>query len=756
MNAMNSPTGSRTILAAAEPPLHRFLLPTAIVLLAALVLPLPALAQTCIAPAEGVPPSWNPPHWWDNVPPQPVFFERLNDPRWSGAAKITYGNGMIEQAEFRALHDTTHLYLSWIAAVAPAGVPEQNTLFLGYQRAVGGDIVIVKINLKTLVAQEAADVPDLEINAFLRLPDGTQGVAAPLAAEVTATKRVWINKPTANSWAVQVKLPLSEVQVSGGSFKLWYEMLAGTPSTPVVKFTWPRSGAEVTTQAGFPFANVYPPPGSWLSFRTSSGPTDPQCATASVSLDRYQIGTNNGSQILWREVPPGLPPKPVNTFFARPQNNSGQTIPAGGILATFRIANWGALPDWEQGVPIDTLWAKVPNGEDVPNSDQIFNGALADASNDARFDWTLTNAQLAPFKNGDRRPHQCMLVELKSTMSPGLVFTNASVYRNMDFVSASEFSRAAEVSVVGLTPLSEEPRDVYLFVETLNMPARVVEKPEPDPLPEPRDHDVEFAANDRPAPRPEIGRETPPDELEQLIADGKVDREQLDEVMPTYRVHAYTDTGAFVNLDGVRRPVLTPMTGFGYYVSHEGELEGWQHDVDGNGLETLAPNWYRIPVPNNGKTTVTTVIEALEPRRWSLSLHVGQNDPRGDLGDGCDGDLSWGVDLEYRFDPTWAAELFYGHEDFDCGGGDGEIDHLSLNGKAYFLPGPWRPFVGAGVGHYDFSPGPSETGFNLFGGVQTNPLPQLGLEATARYHFVDASGISADFLTYHLGARFRF
>jgi hypothetical protein len=143
--------------------------------------------------------------------------------------------------------------------------------------------------------------------------------------------------------------------------------------------------------------------------------------------------------------------------------------------------------------------------------------------------------------------------------------------------------------------------------------------------------------------------------------------------------------------------------------------------------------------------------------RWSLSLHAGVNDPRGDLGDGCDGDLSWGVDLEYAFNRTWAAELFYGHDEFDCGGGvEDEIDHLSLNGKAYFGSGTWRPLAGAGVGSYDFSPGGSETGFNLFAGVQANPLPRLGVEATARYHFVDVGGSSADFLTYHLGLRLRF
>jgi|GEM_PF-408978 len=151
--------------------------------------------------------------------------------------------------------------------------------------------------------------------------------------------------------------------------------------------------------------------------------------------------------------------------------------------------------------------------------------------------------------------------------------------------------------------------------------------------------------------------------------------------------------------------------------------------------------------------------------RFSLSLHGGQNDPKGDFWDGADGDLSWGLDLEYLFTRTWAVELFYGHEDFQCDGGvgvcaggdDPTVDHLSLNGKAYFLTGTWRPFIGLGLGGYDFSPGPSgRFGGNLFAGFQANPWPHLALEATARYHRVDAQSKDADFLTYHFGLRYRF
>lgn len=60
-----------------------------------------------------------------------------------------------------------------------------------------------------------------------------------------------------------------------------------------------------------------------------------------------------------------------------------------------------------------------------------------------------------------------MLVTLSGT---NLNFLNDSVVRNMDFDHASLLSREAQISLVGLKPISPEPRDVYLAVEKINMP----------------------------------------------------------------------------------------------------------------------------------------------------------------------------------------------------------------------------------------------------------------------------------------------
>lgn len=550
-----------------------------------------ATSVTCVAPAFGIPPNGGPPRWWSTSPPEPVYHNRLDDPRWAGASKITYGDGTGEKAEFRALHSAAFLYLSWRALVAPASTPSQNVLYIGYRRAGGGD-VIASFSLNALTAATDS-ASQLTMAAFLRNPDGTQGAAVTLPPEIPATTRVWVDPTAPGSWAVQMQIPLAALNATCGRVQFWYELLAGTPTAPVASFTWPRAGADIDGgTAASPHPPVFPDPAIWHWLRPSTGPGDQRCATAGVSLDYTAIGTSNtpASEIRFRPTAPF----PNNTFFARPTNHSGGAIPAGAITATFRLANWGSVPgDWEQGVPVNQLWAPIPGGTDVPTSGPIPDGATADATNDIHFDWTVAGADLAQFVSGARRPHQCMLVELKSAAAPGLTFTNSSVYRNMDLVSASRFQRDALLSVKGVAPAPLGSHDLYLYVEAHDMPERVK-----------RDQPVK-APNERPVVSENRAEPSPP--------------------LPTYRVHVYRDTGKALSIGGTTRPVLSYQTSFGYQVMHQGELEGWRHEIKGAGLVKLAPNWYRIRVPNNGAVSVTTTIVAVEPGAipyWLILLIV--------------------------------------------------------------------------------------------------------------------------------------
>ena len=67
-------------------------------------------------------------------------------------------------------------------------------------------------------------------------------------------------------------------------------------------------------------------------------------------------------------------------------------------------------------------------------------------------------------------------------------------------------------------------------------------------------------------------------------------------------------------------------------ISRDGEIAGWKHRLEGANLEEIAPNFYRLSVPNDSFATVTTIIEAIEPKRFAVSLHGGVSIPHGSFG----------------------------------------------------------------------------------------------------------------------------
>ncbi|HEX7680119.1 MAG TPA: hypothetical protein VF713_18455 [Thermoanaerobaculia bacterium] len=677
---------------------------------------------TCIAPANGIPPAGGPPVWWSTSPPQPVYHDSLDDPRWAGASKITYGDGTGEKADVRLLHDLTYVYFSWRVFVAPASSADQNALYFGYRQPGGGD-VIVKLSLTGTLSPLTADATHLSIESFLRNADQTQGAAVPVPAEISTSARVWVDPSSPGSWAVQFRLPKATFETTCDRFKLWYEVLAGTPTDPVTSFTWPRSGADIDGgTVADPHPLHYPDPVAWQWFRPSTGAGDRGCPVAGVSLSYTNIGTKNtpASNINFS----ASSPFPVNTFFARPTNNSGALIPANAITATFRLANWGSVPgDWESGVSVNDLWAAIPGGANVPLSGPIADLTTADDTSEAHFNWTVADPDLAAFISGERRSHQCMLVELKSAASPGLTFTNTSVYRNMDLVSASTFRRDALVSVKGLAPLSAKPRDIYIYVEARDLPARV-----------------------RPKSPAALSSKTALAETGAVLAPPP----------PTYLVHVYHDTGKVITSGGKVRPILRYQTSFGYTVTHTGELEGWRHRIEGPGLVELAPGWYKIPVPNQGSATVTTTIEAIEPSPWSLSLHLGANRPLGQSRTSYSGGNGGGVDLEYRTGQAFAVELFLGRDRLPgkTGLADLAVTQLSVSGKAYFLSGTARPFVEAGIGAYELDPGSLKAGFHAGVGGQLAVTPRIALEVSVKEHAVGSSP-RLRYATAQVGVRMR-
>ena len=390
-------------------------------------------------------------------------------------------------------------------------------------------------------------------------------------------------------WAIQMRIPVQttgDVLNTNGPdlpdpFRMWYyTRVAPLPLNIATFAEWlaPQGTVHPNSDANDITDGIFPEPSTWDQFHLSTGAADPVCTAQGIQLRYNDVGTKNTPASVINTITP-------NQVFARPRNYASAPIAAGQLHARFRLANWGSIAD------PDAPWDDIPGAADITNPAPI--PALAPGLDPPVANPDSIQFTFSPPSLGGKTPHQCMLVELSG---PGLSFLNNSVYRNMDFVNASIFRRSAEISVRGLAPIAAAHRDVYIYVQTLNMPERI-EKPAPGPegVP-PAGGDVPTLIHDE---RP------PPPSFDDQVAD-----------VPTYRVHVFHSTGRTVTVGGQTRDILEAQSSFGYYLEHTGALAGWRHALrapPSAQLQTLAPNFYKVIVPNDGAITVTTAIEAVEP-----------------------------------------------------------------------------------------------------------------------------------------------
>ncbi len=733
--------------------------------------------QTCIPVAQGIPPFGGPPNWWDPIPPQPVYAQSVDDPRWQHSASLTYTTDV---ADFRAIYDASNLYLSWRLKTNSGFDPQGDALrvvFGSVSGTLGTNDPDVRIEVWPFRKTDGSAITT-DVNAQLPLTQTLirTGAAssmegwsfAPDPAWLTSSLRVW-GSPTARTFAVHMRVPraaLGTVPASGitidpasQNLRLWFEFQVQIGPSQFVRYTWPRDVAADqdlnNTAVQYPwtlkipdmphnpggctvgslcfwFTNANPPKAveAASELHLYGGMADPAaCSTVGVSLAWDAIGTENteASRIEYKTTGP----QPQNWLFAHPLNKTGTTIPSGALKARFRIANWGSavLPqDWEVVPPGVPLWTDVPGGSAVQDPNQILDGG----SGNLRFMWQVADPFLARLLSGDMKTHQCMLVELTSTQ--GLTFINSSVYRNMDFVHMSRFTRDAEISVVGLEPTSdgESTRDVYLYVETLNMPKRIA------------------ASMSR--GKPVIMRQA----SESTAA-------YPDSSRPTYRVHVFHDTETRIRIAGRSYAVLRPQGSFGYYPQHDGDVSGWRHRLTGP-VEELAPNFYRVRVPHQGVVKISTTIEALGPKPFGISLHAGLTLSAGNFKNAYDRGVGATFDLERRLNNRFGLAALLGYHRFDSTAAtvSGPTPHLEL----YHVSGSlamtamssgWvSVIVDAGGGMYWFKPGTSKTGAHA--GVSLEYLPSLSLAVglSARAHNVFTGGSNTRFAAIQAGGRLMF
>jgi hypothetical protein len=213
--------------------------------------------------------------------------------------------------------------------------------------------------------------------------------------------------------------------------------------------------------------------------------------------------------------------------------------------------------------------------------------------------WLPSLADVDPATHPDGveavQEHQCMMVQLNSTTS--VQFDTQSQFANMHVAAhASHFEQRAHIDTSGAPNFKGQSGHwIYLVIETRNMLRDI-----------PNGIDSPYS-----------------DKLLQRLFDGDCDGEVCNrrtpafdyvaKYFPTAIVHVYHPTGLSKKIKGKKVDIYEPQSSYGYYVSHDGKLFGW--DVALKGAKKVAANTYRVWVANDKAVDVTTTVDALEKPR---------------------------------------------------------------------------------------------------------------------------------------------
>lgn len=432
--------------------------------------------------AGGVPGISGPPNWF-SAPPGGSF--RLDDVNWRGAYKRTFGGGGSLSISLRGLHQSTgspaFIYLSFWAAFVQELADERDSVFLGLQPGSGGTSMVIHLRAHPSTPAQAGPPPDTHapinlplIEAWTRAAGATSWT--PLGSPpgwVSTHARAWVQDATHvgsdpnHRWAVQLRIPLStsgDVTNASGpnlgsNFKMWY-YIRGSVAGSATELADSRTSGVTTTLDLLQFNKNFPSPSVWEDVTLATGAAD----FGGIALSAVDVMVHNAAHGTGTKIDNGA----NNTFIVRPRNYqaAGNDIAVGEINATFRIANWGSVAGNPHQVDFSTgVWDYVPgNGplQPVPNTLAIPTlpaGSNPPATSPIEHS-TVMN--LPPGKS----LHQCMLVTLSGNNQ---IFLNESVFRNMNYDTASLLAVEAELNIVDLDPISAQPRDLYLAVEKVNL-----------------------------------------------------------------------------------------------------------------------------------------------------------------------------------------------------------------------------------------------------------------------------------------------
>jgi hypothetical protein len=588
-------------------------------------------ASICLPPGGGgVPGQPGLPDWWTGAAP-------FDDPRWVGSYGFSHGT-----VNFNALVETEgtqkFLLLRWHVKPDPNAAGPGDQVWVGFFNPTGtGNGTILQFTRDALTNTTAGTVGPGVMTATAYTRAGTSGTwgLGTVPTDIGAKARLdafcdtTMDPVVCDEWVIRLRVPMTAAAGGidlGDTFDMWYETDVQHDAT-TDRAKWPVGAIDVdptTDPLTFPepLGSVAPASAAWFNVSTVGG----TCA-AGIDIVYSDISVTNaiGSGT-------AIDVNSPNNFDVKPTNNTTTPFNPNAIKANLRIADWGSA------VGDSPLWVTVP---DPSCAAATGSGAAGSITGGTQFDlkcsWTMTAGQKCDYRPdlfpgcvpdalGPRDSHQCILAELSSNGSP-VQFSTSSIWNNFDFDHSSKLERTARIDIGTLSP-----RDVYVYIKTSNLPAKVEETPPPNPQPAPG-RDLSAVAKQRMGALASLtpGRVTEKDAavLSGLVASGRLGYEDVEKVMPTYTAYVWHDSGTTVKTKNGTAKLLVPQPSFTLFVSHDGPLTGWKHALSGLGgavVTQVGPNFYRLSVGPTGSVQVLTSIEALEhaarPALWMILLGI--------------------------------------------------------------------------------------------------------------------------------------
>jgi hypothetical protein len=599
-----------------------------------------ARAQICFPPADGVPGSPGAPDWWSPgaTPAGSTTTSFLEDPRWRGAM----AHDVLEYERFRVVVETSgssqFLIMSWQVRADLNNSGDRLYFGLWDDASNSGNVYRLTRMQETQTSVAGATQAAGAFSGRVFAGTGPLEAVAwstsgtipppPLPAWLTTDARVDVTCASPPStgcdrWAFRIRAPLSATanpadtaptgfKLTSPNFHFWYE-IQDSATVGTATYAFP-SGIVNAHEGGIP-PIALPTPSTWKAAKLGSGAgceSDVALAVSGVWVNAAGSSTLSMTS---------------NDFHARPVNNTAGNLFNDAVTARFRIANWGSVgfasPEWRETCASTTAGGSITPGNPF----------------DLRCTWSGFDS--CPYRPagdpcgpqaGTKDSHQCILVDLANTTGTlnTLVFAPQSVFRNMDFDVNSVLTREAMIDTRGIAPMANGAlrRDLYLRVQTRNLPARAPRLPPigapgtaaPPPtsvaVPVPPANEDAIRVREIAALRARFRELQLPSQgtidlksslrIQQALLEGKITLEHVEQLMPTYTVFVWHDTGRTIETEQGPVKVMEPQPSFGLFLAHDGDLEGWEHRFEG--AEQVAENLYKITAAQDGVTKVTATI----------------------------------------------------------------------------------------------------------------------------------------------------